>query len=128
MTEKAGRGRGCSARRDVGRFADMVGRIPVLDVTPQLEGGRYPAKAAVGEPFEVTAVVIREGHDALSAEVVLVDPSGSRRTPLRMRRSLDDVDRWRATVIADQEGAWSFEVHGWSDPYATWRHAANCRR
>src|SRR5918994_1942927 len=30
----------------------MVGRIPVLDVFPQLEGGEYPAKAALGEPFE----------------------------------------------------------------------------
>ncbi len=77
----------------------MVGRIPVLDVTPQLEGGKHPAKAAVGEPFEVTAVVVREGHDALAAEVVLIDPGGRRRrAPQRMRRSADDVDRWRATV------------------------------
>src|SRR5690606_33644599 len=66
-------GPGWFARGHLGRFGDMVGRIPVLDVTPQVEGGAYPAKAAVGEPFEVTAKVIREGHDALNAQVVLVD-------------------------------------------------------
>src|SRR5436305_14743171 len=58
-------------RTGLGRFGDMVGRIPILDVTPQLEGGRYAAKAAVGEPFDVTAIVIREGHDAVSAAAVL---------------------------------------------------------
>src|SRR5689334_22647501 len=104
-------------RTDLGRFAGMVGRIPVLDVTPRLEGGEYPTKAAVGEPFEVTALVIREGHDAHAAEVVLVDPAGGRRPPLLMRRDPAEADRHRATVVADTEGAWGFEIHGWSDPY-----------
>src|SRR3712207_979383 len=105
----------------------MVGRIPILDVTPQLEGGAYPAKAAVGEPFEVTALVIREGHDALAAEVVLVDPKGKRRAPQPMRRTPGNVDRWRATVSADSEGPWQFEVHGWGDPVATWHHHAEVK-
>ena len=111
----------------LGRFADMVGRIPVLDVTPQIEGGAYPAKAAVGEPFQVTAEVIREGHDALNAQVVLVDPAGERRPPVYMRRGEDDVDRWSAVVVPDQEGAWGFEIHGWGDPVGTWRHHAEIK-
>src|SRR5215213_3901421 len=105
----------------------MVGRIPILDVTPQLEGGAYPAKAAVGEAFEVTALVIREGHDALNAEVVLIDPSGTRRAPVLMRRSPSNVDRWRATVSPDSVGPWQFEVHGWGDPVATWHHHAEVK-
>ncbi len=94
---------------------------------PLLEGGAYPAKASVGEPFDVSATVVREGHDALNAEVVLIDPSGTRRAPVLMRRDPARVDRWRATVVADQEGAWSFEVHGWGDPVATWRHNAEIK-
>ncbi|MDX6325429.1 MAG: hypothetical protein QOK15_1783, partial [Nocardioidaceae bacterium] len=105
----------------------MVGRIPILDVTPQLEGGRYAAKAAVGEPFDVTAIVIREGHDALGAEVVLTGPDGEARRPVRMHRQEDEVDRWRATVVADQEGPWTFHVQGWGDPFATWEHAAGIK-
>ncbi|GAA1913139.1 alpha-1,4-glucan--maltose-1-phosphate maltosyltransferase [Nocardioides marmoribigeumensis] len=106
----------------------MVGRIPVLDVMPQLAGGAYPAKAAVGEPFEVTATVIREGHDALSAEVVLVAPDGSRRPPVRMERDPAHApDGWRATVTLDEEGAWGFEVQGWSDPFGTWEHNAEIK-
>uniref|UniRef100_UPI0004C553B2 maltotransferase domain-containing protein n=1 Tax=Streptomyces sp. NRRL S-1314 TaxID=1463882 RepID=UPI0004C553B2 len=53
-----------------------VGRIPVLDVRPLVRQGRRPAKAVVGESFEVTATVFREGHDAVAANVVLKDPEG----------------------------------------------------
>jgi len=105
----------------------MVGRIPILDVTPLLEGGSHPAKAAVGEPFEVTALVTREGHDAHRAEVVVVDPSGTRRPPQPMVKVPTEPDRWSALVTADTEGAWGFEIHGWSDPLGTWRHHAEVK-
>ena len=55
----------------------MVGRIPVMNVTPVVDLGRQPAKATVGEPFPVSATVFREGHDKLGAEVVLTDPTGT---------------------------------------------------
>ncbi|MBL3669895.1 DUF3416 domain-containing protein, partial [Streptomyces sp. M2CJ-2] len=42
-----------------------IGRIPVRDVRPAVECGRRPAKAVVGETFEVTATVFREGHEAV---------------------------------------------------------------
>ncbi len=105
----------------------MVGRIPVLDVTPLLEGGAHPAKAAVGEPFEVSALVVREGHDAHAAEVVLVDPDGTRRAPVLMELEGSEPDRHRATVVPDAEGLWGFEIHGWADPLGTWHHHAEIK-
>lgn len=105
----------------------MVGRIPVMDTTPVVNLGRHPAKAAVGEPFEVTALVFREGHDQLGAEVVLVDPSGQRRPPVRMHDVEGQVSRMAATVRPDLVGAWSFEVHSWSDPIGTWLHDAGIK-
>jgi starch synthase (maltosyl-transferring) len=105
----------------------MVGRIPVMDVTPVVEGGRYPAKGTVGEPFPVTAHVFREGHDALNADVVLIDPKGKRRPPVRMHRVPDEVDLWRADVTPDSVGLWSFEIESWGDPVATWRHNAEIK-
>ncbi|MGI8900353.1 MAG: alpha-1,4-glucan--maltose-1-phosphate maltosyltransferase [Nocardioides sp.] len=105
----------------------MVGRIPVMDVTPVVEGGRYPAKGAVGEPFTVTALVFREGHDMLNADVVLTDPAGSRRPPIRMHRRWDEPDRWAAEVTPDTVGPWTFEIESWGDPVATWRHNAEIK-
>ncbi len=104
----------------------MIGRIPVMSVTPVVENGRYPAKAAVGEPFEVTALVIREGHDALGAGVVLIDPKGKKRPVVRMAPHAEQ-DRYTATVTCDVEGPWSFLVESWSDPIATWIHNAEIK-
>ncbi len=102
----------------------MVGRIPVMDVQPVVDLGRQSAKATVGEPFPVSATIFREGHDKLSAEVVLVSPTGTRQPPQRMTKLVDPVDRYEVWVTPDAVGAWTFEVHAWSDPVATWEHAA----
>ena len=99
-----------------------------MDVSPVVDLGRAPAKATVGEPLPVRASVFREGHDQLSAEVVLIDPSGSRRAPVRMTAQGADVpDRYAAWVTPDVEGAWSFEIHAWADPIATWEHDAGLK-
>ncbi len=105
----------------------MVGRIPVMDVMPLVDLGRLPAKATVGESVPVRATVFREGHDRLGAEVVLVAPDGTRRPPVRMVPDGDTPDRYVARVAPDTEGAWSFEVHAWSDPLATWEHDAGLK-
>jgi starch synthase (maltosyl-transferring) len=105
----------------------MVGRIPVMNVTPLVDLGRQPAKATVGEPFPVTASVFREGHDSLGAEVVLIGPDGQRRPPVRMTKDADVPDLLEAWVTPDTEGAWSFEIVAWSDPIGTWQHAAGLK-
>lgn len=105
----------------------MVGRIPVMDVSPVVDLGRLPAKATVGEPLPVSATVFREGHDRLGAEVVLTDPAGTRRAPVRMVKRADVPDRYDAEVVPDSVGAWTFEIHAWSDPVATWQHNAGVK-
>ncbi len=105
----------------------MVGRIPVMDVTPVVNLARHPAKASVGEFFDVTALVFREGHDQLGAEVVLTDPDGVRRPPKRMHRVPGEVSRMAATVCPDAVGSWTFEVQSWSDPIGTWLHDAGIK-
>ncbi|MEU9415270.1 alpha-1,4-glucan--maltose-1-phosphate maltosyltransferase [Streptomyces sp. NPDC048272] len=103
----------------------MIGRIPVLDVRPAVDCGARPAKAVVDEVFEISATVFREGHDAVSAHVVLRDPSGRLRPPVPLRELAPGTDRWGARVSAEVEGRWTYTVEAWSDPLATWRaHAA----
>ncbi|MEW2165958.1 maltotransferase domain-containing protein, partial [Streptomyces sp. NPDC007084] len=107
--------------------ATAVGRIPVLDVQPVVLGGRRPAKAVVGEEFEVSATVFREGHDAVAANVVLYDPKGRPGPWSPMRELAPGTDRWGARVSADREGRWTYTVEAWSDPVTTWRHHAGIK-
>ncbi|HYO33132.1 MAG TPA: alpha-1,4-glucan--maltose-1-phosphate maltosyltransferase [Nocardioidaceae bacterium] len=104
----------------------MVQRIPITNVSPVIERGQYPVKAVVGEPLTVQAAVFREGHDALGAGVVLTDAEGVDRD-LVVMRELDFPGRYEAVVAADAEGAWSYRIESWADPYATWRHAAEIK-
>jgi starch synthase (maltosyl-transferring) len=84
----------------------VIGRIPILDVQPVVHGGRFPAKAVPGELVEVTATVIREGHEMLGAA---------------------GTDRYGAWVAPTCEGLWQFRVEAWGDPIAHWYHDAGIK-
>jgi starch synthase (maltosyl-transferring) len=101
-----------------------LGRIPVLDVGPVVDCGRWPAKAVVGEAVPITATVFREGHDAVAATAVLLTPDGAVHSSVRMEETAPGLDRYEAWVVPDAEGDWSFRVEGWGDPYGTWEHDA----
>ncbi|GIG38044.1 alpha-1,4-glucan:maltose-1-phosphate maltosyltransferase [Cellulomonas pakistanensis] len=101
-----------------------IGRIPVVDVSPVAEAGRWPAKAAVGEAVPVRATVFREGHDACAATAVLVGPDGTDRARATMVDIAPGLDRYEAHLVPDEPGAWGFRVEGWSDPFGTWAHDA----
>ena len=108
-------------------ISGRIGRIPVLEVAPVVEGGRWPAKAAVGEVVPIEATVFREGHDAVSATAVLVAPDGSDHSWAPMTDIAQGLDHFRGFLQPDAEGDWSFRVEGWSDPYATWVHDAGIK-
>ena len=104
-----------------------LGRIPVLDVSPVVEAGRFPAKAVVGEAVPIRATVFREGHDAVAATAVLVGPDGKDRSTATMAAVSPGRSQFEARLVPDVPGSWSFRVEGWSDPYATWSHDASIK-
>src|SRR6187455_2701524 len=101
--------------------ARSVGRIPVVDVQPVLEQGRWPAKAVVGEAVPLTATVFRDGHDAEGATAVVTRPDGTR-VELLMECVNYGLAIWEAHFIPEVEGAHTFRIEGWSDPVRTWAH------
>ncbi|MGX9882784.1 alpha-1,4-glucan--maltose-1-phosphate maltosyltransferase [Streptomyces sp. NPDC002276] len=104
-----------------------IGRIPVRDVRPAVDSGARPAKAVVGEWFQVTATVFREGHDTIGANVVLYDPDGRPGPWTPMRELAPGSDRWGAEVTPATTGRWSYVVEAWGDPITTWRKAARIK-
>src|ERR1700712_4033281 len=99
-------------------------RLGISDVAPVVSCGSFSTRAVVGEHLPITATVFREGHDAVAASVVLTppgeDPSAQPR--VRMVRFGPEPDRWTATVVADREGLWTYQVEAWDDPLSTWHH------
>ena len=77
----------------------MTGRFPIEDVTPSVSGGRYPAKAVVGELVPVAAVSYREGHNALGVNVVWRGPAGAKTVP----HTDEDRVRDAASALRDDQ-------------------------
>ncbi|WP_052466392.1 alpha-1,4-glucan--maltose-1-phosphate maltosyltransferase [Mobilicoccus massiliensis] len=103
-----------------------LGRIPVMNVQPVVDGGAYPTAAVVDEDIVVSAEVFREGHDAVNASVVLTDPDGEEHVVPMTCRNVG-LSLWDASIRAGRTGMWTFRVEGWSDPYATWEHDATIK-
>lgn len=104
-----------------------ISRIPILDVQPVAEGGRFPARTSVGEFFPVSATVFREGHDAYAAEAVLLRPNRTLAQRVPMVETTPGLDRYEAWLTADTPGDWLFRVDAWANPFATWVHDANIK-
>ncbi|AZA11253.1 maltotransferase domain-containing protein [Corynebacterium gerontici] len=104
----------------------MIGRLGIEDVRPKVAGGTQPSKAVVGEVVPVSALIWREGHDAISATLVITSPSGEV-SHTAMTRDPFDQDRMHGLFSAAEPGVWQFRVDAWSDPIATWRHAVTTK-
>ncbi|WP_264298742.1 maltotransferase domain-containing protein [Brachybacterium tyrofermentans] len=103
-----------------------VGRIPIMDVQPVVDGGRFPASCVEGETITLTANAFREGHDEMGVQVVLVDPDGGEQR-LRMESTNPGLDLWQVPVRPDRTGHWSFRIEAYSAPYESWVHSAEVK-
>ncbi len=104
-----------------------IGRIPIVDVSPCIENGSWPAKGTVGESFPVQATVFREGHDLLTAECVLVNPQGKEVQCAEMRDVSPGLDRYEGWLTPTAPGSWEFFVRARFDPYGTWKRNAQIK-
>ncbi|HET9349338.1 MAG TPA: maltotransferase domain-containing protein, partial [Arthrobacter sp.] len=107
------------------------GRFPITAVQPAVEGGKFPAKAVVGETLVVGATSFREGHDRLGVSAVLLDPRGKERQRVRLApprgpRGMG-TDRWEGLLTPSGTGNWSFVIEAWHDSYGTWHHNAEVK-
>jgi len=134
----------------------VAGRIGIDDVAPVVSAGRYPAKAVVGEVVPVRATVWREGHDAVSATLVvrfhgtdypqLADgpvPDKPAQQPVPIQKVVTPASKVKPQAIPmwtgetadvlhgqfcpDRVGLWTFRVDAWGDPIATWRRAVTAK-
>ena len=93
-------------------------RVVIEAVTPEVDGGRFPAKRSVGETVVVEADVFADGHDALSAVLRHRHESSAEWTEIAMTPLVND--RWRGRFTVTRLGRHLFTLEGWVDPFKTW--------
>jgi starch synthase (maltosyl-transferring) len=94
-------------------------RVVIDGITPQVDGGRFPAKRTVGDQVRVEADIFTDGHDAIAASLLARREGSSEWTEIPMQALVND--RWFATFRVGELGRFGFKVQGWVDHFETWR-------
>jgi starch synthase (maltosyl-transferring) len=94
-------------------------RVIIEGVKPEIDGGRFPIKRAIGERVVVEADIFADGHDAISTLLLYRKESdpGWAETPME---SLVN-DRWRGSFVVTELGRYCYTVLAWLDLFKSWR-------
>ena len=93
-------------------------RVAIEGITPEVDGGRFPAKRAVGEMVVVEADVFAEGHDEVSCVLRYRHDGGADWIESPMSPLVND--RWRGEFMVTQLGRYQYGVQAWADDYKSW--------
>ncbi|PCC99965.1 alpha-1,4-glucan--maltose-1-phosphate maltosyltransferase [Halopseudomonas pelagia] len=95
-------------------------RIAIESITPDVEGGRFAAKAVVHQQSSISAVVFSDGHDQLAVDLVWrrFPDAHWQRTPMEELGN----DHWSADLTTHLAGRVVFAIEAWIDLYGTFHY------
>jgi starch synthase (maltosyl-transferring) len=98
----------------------------IESVRPQVDGGRYPVKRALGEEVLVEADVFADGHDQVVCHLLwrFQEDNEWKAVAMEFRHN----DHWAAAFTVEKLGRYQYKVRGWVDPFVTWRRDLAKRR
>jgi starch synthase (maltosyl-transferring) len=94
--------------------------VVIEDVTPIVDGGRYPVKRAVGSIVHVSANIFKDGHDLIGARIVTLAPGDPEWRSVPLRYDFNP-DRWYGSFEVERLGRWHFGIEAWPDHLGTFR-------
>ncbi|HSC70170.1 MAG TPA: maltotransferase domain-containing protein, partial [Candidatus Methylomirabilis sp.] len=95
-----------------------VRTVWIGSVRPELGGGRFPVKREVGDKFKVTADILREGHEALTAVLKYRTVKDTGWHEVRMQPLGNDS--WVAEFPLEENTRYLYTIEAYPDPYRTW--------
>ena len=99
--------------------ADGRRRVAIEAISPQVDGGRFPAKRTVGDEVVVEADLLVDGHDRIGAVLRHRHERQEGWEEAEMR-SIGN-DRWRAAFPVSDLGTYLFTILAWVDTFSSWR-------
>ncbi|MDO9422443.1 MAG: alpha-1,4-glucan--maltose-1-phosphate maltosyltransferase [Herminiimonas sp.] len=99
--------------------AARVPRIAIENITPGIDGGRFPAKKIVASVIDIEADIFSDGHDHLAASVWWRAADEKEWHEVAMHEVTND--RWRASISLNRVGRHLFYVEAWRDSFDTYR-------
>jgi len=97
---------------------EIIKRVIIENVRPEIDGSRFPIRRAVGEHVHVKAGIFVDGHDRLAAQL-LYRKKEEQNWRLRPMRLLGN-DAWDAHFKVNETGVYHYTVHAWIDRFGSW--------
>ncbi len=94
-------------------------RVVIERVSPEVDDGRFPAKAVTGDTVYVEADIYADGHDTLLARLLYRRTRDKKWHEAPMRHLVND--RWQGSFPAAATGLYLFTITAWVDCFQTWR-------
>lgn len=94
-------------------------RIAIEQVSPSVDGGRFPAKRIAGDVVTVDADIVADGHDQLGVTLLWRNEAESEWHETRMRALGND--RWQANFPTSEVATYLFTIEAWRDAFASFR-------
>jgi starch synthase (maltosyl-transferring) len=94
-------------------------RVVIDRISPEVDGGRFPAKRVEGERMTVEADIFTDGADTIEAEL-LYRRSGRREWSAEPMSPLGN-DLWSASFSVGAPGSYEYTVRAWVDHFITWQ-------
>ena len=107
-------------------YRPVYGRIPIVELRPQLDDNLFPTRSFEGDVVPFSCVSFREGHDRIGVELVLTQADGQS-TRQRMLPGAPGSDSWQTHAQLTAVGTAEWRIEAWSDDYGTWRHNAEIK-
>ncbi len=101
-------------------------RVVIEAVAPEINGGRFVARAAGGFPVKIEADIFCDGHDVIDA-ALLYRVDGEKQWVEAPMRFIDN-DRWRSAMPVEQLAPHEFTIIAWRDLFASWRREVKKKR
>ena len=95
-------------------------RAVIEQVRPAVDCGRSAVKRVLGEPLDVTAEVLVEGHERVACALLHAPVGSEGWIAVPMLPLGDDV--WQGSFVPAALGRHRYTVAAWLDTFATWRH------
>lgn len=94
--------------------------IYIQNVSPTVEGGKYPVKRRVGDPVTVKCEAFRHGHDKI--ELVIRHRKSGTDTwyESEMKCTNGGLDTYEGEFVVHEIGQYEFYILGFTDHYENW--------
>lgn len=108
-----------TAARRLSPQPNSDGRVTIEAVSPEIDGGRHPAKRIVGDTLDVSADIFLDGHDQIAACIKYrrIDEASWHEAPMTPIVN----DRWQGRIPLSRNTTYLYTIEAWRDPYESWR-------